>query len=78
MKYTAIWQKIKATGSAEVTVNKSIARTLEQGVKRTKSAENVAYKYIGNHPWSRLRVIRVPISATHTKIVFELMYPTIF
>lgn len=74
--YDAVWNQIKTTGSAEVTVSKEFARTLENGVKRVKTAENVARRMAGLVGWSKLVVTRVNISSTTVKIKFELLYLT--
>jgi hypothetical protein len=75
-QYDIIWDQIKTTGSAEVTVSKDFARTLENGVKRTKTAENVARRMAGLVGWSKLVVTRTTLSPTHIKIRFELLYLT--
>jgi len=75
-QYDAVWNQIKTTGSAEVTVSKEFARTLENGVKRVKTAENVARRMAGLVGWSKLVVTRTSISSTTVKIRFELLYLT--
>jgi hypothetical protein len=75
-QYDPIWDQIKNTGSAEVTVSKDFARTLEQGVKRVKTAENVARRMVGLVGWSKLIVTRTSLSETKMKIRFELLYLT--
>jgi hypothetical protein len=75
-RYDAIWHTIKLTGKAEVTVSKAFLRTLENGVKRVKTAENVARCKVGLVGWSKLVVAREQISATHIKVTFTLLYRT--
>lgn len=71
-----IWSAIKKAGSAEVTVSKAHARTVEDGVKRVKTAENVARRMTGLVGWSKLVIKRESLSATHIKISFTLLYRT--
>lgn len=71
-----IWNAIKQAGSAEVTVSKAHARTVEDGVKRVKTAENTARRYAGLVGWSKLVITRHQLSATHVKITFTLLYRT--
>lgn len=71
-----IWSAIKKAGSAEVTVSKAHARTVEDGVKRVKTAENVARRLAGLVGWSKLVISRESLSATHVKISFTLLYRT--
>ena len=74
--YNAVWHQIKTTGSAEVTVSNEFARTLENGVKRVKTAENVARRMAGLVGWSKLIVTRTQLSSTRVRIKFELLYLT--
>lgn len=67
---------IKQAGSATVTVSKAHSRTVENGVKRVKTAENVARRMAGLVGWSKLVVTREVLSATHIKITFSLLYRT--
>ena len=75
-QYDAVWHTIKLTGKAEVTVSKAFIRTLENGVKRIKTAENVARRQVGLVGWSKLVVTRERLSATHIKVTFSLLYRT--
>lgn len=75
-RYCQIWNQIKETGCAEITVSKAAARTVEQGVKRVKTAENVARRLAGLVGWSKLVVKRESLSSTHIKITFTLLYRT--
>ena len=75
-RYDVIWNTIKTTGSAEVTVSKDFARTMEDGVKRVKTAENVARRMAGLVGWSKLTITRTELSDTRLKIRFELLYST--
>lgn len=74
--YYAVWDSIKKTGSASVTVSKIHARTVENGVKRIKTAENVSRRQAGLVGWSKLVVKREELSNTHIKITFSLLYLT--
>ena len=75
-RYDIIWNEIKQTGRAQVTVSKEAARSIENGVKRVKTAENVARRRVGLVGWSKLVVTRYEISSTHLRIEFELLYLT--
>lgn len=75
-RYHVIWNSIKQTGSAEVTVSKEHARTVEDGVKRVKTAENVARRLSGLVGWSKLVIEREELSSTHILIKFTLLYNT--
>jgi hypothetical protein len=75
-RYHTIWNTIKQTGSASITVSKEHARTVEDGVKRVKTAENVARRQAGLVGWSKLVITRTELSATHTRIDFTLLYLT--
>ncbi len=74
--YVAVWNEIKKVGSAEITVHKDRVRTVEDGIKHAKSAENVARRMAGLVGWSKLIITRHTISATHVRIRFELLYLT--
>ena len=75
-QYDSVWAAIKHVGSATVTVSKAHARTVEDGVKRVKTAENTARTRVGLVGWSKLVIKREDISATMTKITFSLLYRT--
>ncbi len=75
-KYHIIWNTIKTTGRASVTVSKEHARTVEDGVKRVKTAENVARRQAGLVGWSKLVITRQDLSATMVRIDFSLLYLT--
>lgn len=76
MLYDGVWTQIKTTGKAEVTVSVAHARTVEQGIKRTKAAENVARRLGGLVGWSKLVVERQRLSPTMVKLTFTLLYET--
>jgi hypothetical protein len=75
-QYDVIWTTIKQAGKAEVSVSKAHARTVEDGVKRVKTAENTARRMAGLVGWSKLVITREVLSSTHIKIVFTLLYRT--
>lgn len=75
-QYAETWNSIKTTGKASVTVSKEHARTVVAGVIETKSDENVLRKRVGLLGWSKLVIVRTPISATHVRIDFSLLYST--
>ena len=75
-QYDSVWHTIKHVGSATVTVSKAHARTVEDGVKRVKTAENTARTRVGLVGWSKLVIQRQEISATHVRITFSLLYRT--
>lgn len=75
-KYQPIWNTIKATNKAEVTVSKDYAPTVIQGVKRTKSAENASRIQMGLVGYSPLTIKQEKLSEKMIKITFELLYST--
>ena len=75
-QYDSVWHTIKHVGSATVTVSKGHARTVEDGVKRVKTSENVSRRLAGLVGWSKLVIQRQEISATHVRITFSLLYRT--
>lgn len=74
MKYSSIWSQLKQNGEVEFTVNRDIADTVLQGVKRTKSVENAGRKKAGLPWFSRMIVERTVLSATHEKIKLKFIY----
>lgn len=79
-RYAPIWNAIKSSpeGKAEITVPETEMETVIQGVKRTKSAENVSRSAVGLVPWSKLVIRKEMISATTRmfKVTFQLLYDT--
>lgn len=75
-QYAPVWNTIKATGKASVTVSKDHARTMIAGVIEIKSDENLLRKRVGLLGWSKLRIERTSISATHVRVDFSLVYST--
>jgi len=62
----------------EITIHEDLMETVIQGVKRTKSAENVSRSKVGLVPWSKL-VIEKELLSQHTrmmKVKFRLLYDT--
>ena len=80
MRYSAIWHQIKTdpNRTAEVVVHEDIAETVTQGVKRTKSAENVTRSAVGLIPYSKMIVKKELLSdrTRQVKITFTLLYDT--
>lgn len=79
-KYASIWKAIKAAPdrTVEIVVHKNIAETTLQGVKRTKSAENVTRSAVGLVPYSKL-VVKQEMLSERTgmvKITLKLLYDT--
>lgn len=77
-KYQEIWDTIKANKCAEIVLHRSLVATTVQGVKRTKSAENVSRPLMGQVPYSKL-VIKQEVLSERTgqvKVRFELLYDT--
>lgn len=75
-RYQSVWNAIKKTGRAEFTVHKDIAPTVIQGIKVTKSAENVARRKVGFVGWSKLVIKEERISEHHVKVTMTLLYDT--
>jgi hypothetical protein len=78
LKYATIWKEIKKNTFAEIVVHESIAPTVLQGIKRTKSAENVTRSAVGLIPWSKLVVEQELLSGRTrmVKITLRLLYDT--
>lgn len=78
-KYALIWKAIKSSEKleAEITVHEDILETTIQGVKRTKSAENVTRSAVGLIPWSKLVIEKEKISGRGVwRVKFKLLYDT--
>jgi hypothetical protein len=77
-KYRPIWNEIKATQKAEVTVSKHLVATLIQGVKKIKSEENSTRSLMGLVPFSKLVISQEEISKERqiVKVTFKLLYNT--
>lgn len=75
-RYDLIWNEIKKHGYVELTVTKASARPVLNGIKRIKTAENVARRMAGLVGWSKLVITRTELSATHLRIRLELLYRT--
>lgn len=77
-KYQALWDEIKRNRTAEITLSRELAPTVIQGVKRTKSAENVGRSEVGLIRYSKL-VIEKELLSERTgriKVKFKLLYDT--
>lgn len=79
-KYQEIWDRIKKSldGSVEITVHEDILPTVVQGVKRTKSAENVSRPLVGLVRFSKLVITKELLSKDRRlwKVKFKLLYDT--
>lgn len=75
-RYDLIWNEIKKHGYVELTVTKASARPVLNGIKRVKTAENVARRLAGLVGWSKLVITQTELSATHIKIHISLLYRT--
>lgn len=53
-KYARIWAEVKRTQQAVITVHGDMLKTTIQGIKRTKSSENVNRPLLGNSKWPKL------------------------
>lgn len=74
--YGPIWDAVKATGKAEITVSKAHAPTVIQGVRRTKSFENGLKRRVGKMRFPKLWVKKEVLSRELVKITFTLSYET--
>lgn len=76
MLYGPVWQQIKSTLSAEVTVSEDNMRTLIQGVRRTKCAENAGRSKLGLIPWAKLETHKELLDPVKRvwKVKFVLKY----
>ena len=75
-RYDLIWNEIKKHGYVELTVTKASARPVLNGIKRIKTAENVARRLAGLVCWSKLVITQTELSSTHLRIRLELLYRT--
>ena len=75
-KYDAVWMQLKQAGKVEITVSKSAARRVLNGIKSAKTAENVARRRVGLVGWSKLVIEEESISATQLKITLSFLYQT--
>ena len=75
-RYDLIWNEIKKHGYVELTVTKASARPVLNGIKRIKTAENVARRLAGLVVWSKLVITKAELSSTHLRIRLELLYRT--
>jgi len=74
--YRQVWNTIKATGFASITVSNEASVTIVTGIIHAKAKENRQRKYSGLMYWSKLGIKRTKISATMQRIEFTLIYPT--
>lgn len=76
MLYGSIWNQVKAQQWAEVTVSKDNLRTLIQGVRRTKCAENAGRSKLGLIPWAKMEndVELLDPERGIYKVTFRLIY----
>jgi len=74
--YQDIWDAVKATGKAEVVVSKDHARTLIQGVRRTKSYENGLKRKVKKIRYPKMWTTKEELGQGRVKITFTLSYET--
>lgn len=75
-KYDAVWSELKKQGCVELTVSKSAAFTIINGIKLAKTTENVARRHMGLIGWSKLVIVKTPISATMLRVKLSFLYET--
>lgn len=68
-KYSKAWQKLKQDGRLEITVNAVAVKRVLNGIKKEKSADNIATKAIGDKGWTKLRFQAIVLSESMRKIV---------
>ena len=59
--YSPIWDKLKATSKAEVTVSCDRLPTVKQAVKKLKTEENMLRRKLGKAAYGRLEIEEVCI-----------------
>ena len=74
--YGPIWEAVKGTGKAEITVSKDHAPTVIQGVRRTKSYENGLKRKVKKPRFPKLWVKAEELGGGYVKITFTLSYET--
>lgn len=74
-EYKRVWHAIKTNDVAEITVHEALAPTIIQGVKKAKSAENMARKLGGLVRYSKLKIEKERLDARGMlKVTFRLVY----
>lgn len=74
--YIPAWTTLKTTGKLELTVSKAAMKKVLYGIKLEKCIENVARRQAGLVGWSKLVVVKEPISSTMYKITLTFLYST--
>ena len=74
--YKAVWNTLKATGKASITVSNEASVTIVTGIIHAKDKENKMRKHSGLMYWSKLDIVRTQISATMLRIDFSFRYTT--
>lgn len=72
--YHPVWNAIKSTGCAEITVSKVNCRSAKTGVIDCKKKDNAARKLAGLPRFPKLVIEVTELSQTMVKIRFELLY----
>lgn len=72
--YRAVWNTVKAEGSATIVVSEAAAKKITLGILQAKAKENVARKHAGLVYWSKFVIKRARLSDTMIKITFTLLY----
>lgn len=75
-EYREVWNTIKSTGQASITVSNEASVTIITGVIHAKARENRARKYSGLMYWSKLGIKRTQINAKMQRVEFSLIYQT--
>lgn len=74
--YRKVWNTLKATGRASITVSNAASVTIVTGIIHAKAKENRIRKYAGLMYWSKLDIKRTQISAHKMRIEFSFRYST--
>ena len=73
-----VWEELKRSGSATITVSGDYRRTIIQAVKKVKSAENVCRPMTGAAKYGALKIEQQQICASpeRWRVTFTVPLPT--
>jgi hypothetical protein len=74
--YRAVWNTLKTTGHASITVSDVAMKNTVNGVLKAKAAENVARRNSGLMYWSKLVIVRTRLTPTLIRVDFSFLYQT--
>lgn len=75
-EYRSVWNTLKTTNKASITVSDIAMKNAINGVLKAKAAENVQRRNMGLMYWSKLVIVRTKITATLYRVDFTFLYQT--